>query len=653
MNKFALSIIFLFVSVLTFQPEPMPKVVDAIVDESEIVVLCEDGSVWSWEKGKDKNTAHKIQNLNNVKKIVYAGSAIYALSEDGYVYAWGSNEWLQIDARIDEDKVFEKARKIAGFSDIADIDASIDANSSRVRAFARDKSGNFYMWGVFLHWLEDEDCYPGFPEEHIELVQGVDKVFAGAGNYHYFIREDGTIFSIMGTSFWKNENIIDFIFPSLPIEIEDYQMDNKPLDISEIYYVDLREGTKYGITILYELGQEKGIKCMDADKYTVFMSDEEGGLWYWNSKMIKYHDCKDAIADPERYREDYAGNWKSVNIKEILGRKKESGYDPYIVKICAGSENVFFLTDDGQVFMSEYITNAVEDVDYYYCTNPGKGRIITADDLHLKTIIFHKMDWKDIISINTDGTHFFSAVDKEGRYFYVDTENLDWNSNGGIAINEKEGLNGTKTERRKFEEYDESNIMYPYIFLDNSDLQNQINRQISEAITEYCGDPICSYEVDYEIKCFNQEYLSILFEGMRIPLGGSHPSDIAWGITFDMKSGKAIGIADIIEEKELQDILSKKLFVTKRGLDIDIYENLAGETDWCEKYTGYSLHFYDKEHKNDFYLSSESIGIMFGVSHAIGDYIIVEINNNMNSIRDYHKEDLYHYWREGREIRIE
>lgn len=219
-------------------------------------------------------------------------------------------------------------------------------------------------------------------------------------------------------------------------------------------------------------------------------------------------------------------------------------------------------------------------------------------------------------------------------------------------INEKEGLNGTKAERRKFEEYDESNIMYPYIFLDNSDLQNQINRQISEAIKEYCGDPICSYEVDYEIKCFNQEYLSILFEGMRIPLGGSHPSDIAWGITFDMKSGKAIGIADIIEEKELQDILSKKLFVTKRGLDIDIYENLAGETDWCEKYTGYSLHYYDKEHKNDFYLSGESIGIMFGVSHAIGDYIIVEINNNMNSIRDYHKEDLYHYWREGREIRI-
>lgn len=147
-------------------------------------------------------------------------------------------------------------------------------------------------------------------------------------------------------------------------------------------------------------------------------------------------------------------------------------------------------------------------------------------------------------------------------------------------VNEKEERNGTKAERRKLEEYDESNIMYPYIILDNSDLQNQINRQISDAIIEYCESlSICSFEVDYEIKCFNEEYLSILFEGTRIPFGGPHPSDIAWGITFDMKSGKMLGITDIIEEKELQDQLSKKLFVTKRGLDIDIYESLAGEAD--------------------------------------------------------------------------
>lgn len=404
--------------------KPMPKIVDVIVDESEIVALCEDGSVWSWEKGKDKNTAAQIPNLNDIKKIVYAGSAMYALSEDGYVYAWGSNEWLWIDAKEDRNKIFEEARRFAGLSDIVDIDACIDADSpDRVRAFAIDKSGNFYMWGIYLYVEEKKDYEPGFPTEYMELVQGVDKVFAGAGGYHYFIREDGTVFSILEYSHWRSNYINDFIFPSFPIETGDFQINNKPLHLSEICYVNLWEGIKYGFTILYELGQGESIQYIDADKYTVFLSDR-GGLWYWDSKMIKFHDCKDAIADPERYQEDYAGNWKSVNIKEILGRENENGYAPYIVKICAGSENVFFLTNDGQVFMSEYITNAVEDVDYYnnISTNPNRERILTATDLNLKTITFHKMDWEDIISINTDGTHFFSAVDKDGRYYYFSAE---------------------------------------------------------------------------------------------------------------------------------------------------------------------------------------------------------------------------------------
>lgn len=190
--------------------KPMPKIVDVIVDESEIVALCEDGSVWSWEKGKDKNTAAQIPNLNDIKKIVYAGSAMYALSEDGYVYAWGSNEWLWIDAKEDRNKIFEEARRFAGLSDIVDIDACIDADSpDRVRAFAIDKNGNFYMWGIYLYVEEKKDYEPGFPAEYMELVQGVDKVFAGAGGYHYFIREDGTVFSILEYSNWRSNYIND------------------------------------------------------------------------------------------------------------------------------------------------------------------------------------------------------------------------------------------------------------------------------------------------------------------------------------------------------------------------------------------------------------------------------------------------------------
>lgn len=408
---------------LAEQQEAMPVMTDVIVDDLKMTALCEDGSVWSWDRDQEEASACKIPNLNNIKKIMYAGPAMYALSEDGYVYAWGSNEWQQISTEEDADRNFEEAEQVLGLNDIVDMDVSVDFDSSRAKIFAIDKSGNFYAWGIYLYWDEEQDFEPGFPKKNAELVQGVSKVFAGAGNYHYFIREDGTVFSIMDNSIWESNHINDFVFPQLPLELPDLSIDASPLPLSGISYVDLREGTKYGTTILYELGQEKDIKCIDADDHTVFIAREDGTLWYWNSKMIKYHDCKDALADPESGQEDYRGYWEKVDVKEVLGITDVNTQPPHIVDICAGSENVLFLTDDGQVFMSEYVTSATEDVEYYNLesTNPNRERTKIIEDLPLKTISFQKLEWEKVISINTDGNSHFSAVDETGKYFYIDT----------------------------------------------------------------------------------------------------------------------------------------------------------------------------------------------------------------------------------------
>lgn len=399
--------------------EVMPKIIDVVADGSKVTVLCEDGSVWSWGKNESRASACKISNLSNVTKIMYAGPAIYALSEDGHVYAWGSNNWLQIKSEDAADKNFEKAEQILGLDNIVDMDVSVDLDSSRAKIFAIDDSGSFYECGLYLYWDEEKDYEPGFPEKNADLVQGVYKLFAGTGNYHYFIREDGTVFSIMDNSIWEGNHINDFIFPTLPIELPDLSVDISPLYLSDIFYVDLREGTKYGTTILYELGQDEGIKCMDADKYTVFVARENGTLWYWNSKMIEYHDCKDALADSESCKEDYSGYWEKVNIKEILNITDESDQLFNVVDICAGSENVLFLTDDGQVFISEYVTSSTEDIEYYNqeSTNPDRDRIKKVKDISLKTISFRKLDWENIISINSDGLYCFSAVDEAGKYF--------------------------------------------------------------------------------------------------------------------------------------------------------------------------------------------------------------------------------------------
>lgn len=90
--------------------------------------------------------------------------------------------------------------------------------------------------------------------------------------------------------------------------------------------------------------------------------------------------------------------------------------------MCAGSKNVLFLTDDEQVFASEYVTSEIRDVEYYILrnTNPNRSRTGWIYDLPIKTVDFYKLDWESIASINTNGEYCFSAVDEHGAYFFLD-----------------------------------------------------------------------------------------------------------------------------------------------------------------------------------------------------------------------------------------
>ena len=257
------------------------------------------------------------------------------------------------------------------------------------------------------------------------MGKGTKKLFTGAGNYNYFIREDGSVFSIMETTLWDSTR--DFIFPRLPVDENRFNIDGMPLTENEIQFRTLNQGTKYGMTILYELGEEEGIERIESDAYTMFLYREDGTLWYWNSGAIKYHDNKYAMSNSEIYGEDYQGGFEEVDLKKILGIDDKEEYIPKIVDMCAGSENVLFLTNDGQVFVSEYVTSEIKDVEYYILrnTNPNRLRTGWIYDLQLKKINFYQLDWENIISINTNGKDKFSAVDDQGMYFYLNvTENL-------------------------------------------------------------------------------------------------------------------------------------------------------------------------------------------------------------------------------------
>lgn len=392
--------------------QEMPTIIDIIINNNRIVALCEDGSVWSWENKEGKEFAKKVFGLEQISEILCSGSAMYALSKDGFVYVWGSNKWLQINYWESRDKYYEKPVQINALANIVDIEVSAYSEDGRGRTFAIDKSGKLYVWGLHLYWDEWKDYEPGFPEKDMTKVEGVRKIFGGAGNYHYFIREDGTVFSIMDT---LHNGVIDFIFPSLV----DEELNNAPLSLNDIPYIDLREGAKFALTILYELGEGEEVELIGADQYTMFLYKKDNTLWYWNSKTIEYHDYKEAIVSIETGKEDYSGRFEEVDFKRILGVQDEYKNVPKIVDICAGKENILFLTDDGQVFMSEYITSEVRDVEYYQSGIREWNDVQVKKDLPIKSIVLRKLNFENIVSVNTNGEYCFSAVDENGRHFKI------------------------------------------------------------------------------------------------------------------------------------------------------------------------------------------------------------------------------------------
>lgn len=169
-------------------------------------------------------------------------------------------------------------------------------------------------------------------------------------------------------------------------------------------------------------------------------------------------------------------------------------------------------------------------------------------------------------------------------------------------------------------------IYYPYIS-NESYVYTEINRSIEEEIAKVCPteNNTISYELYYEVRCLGQEYFSVLFYGMQYLLGAAHPTDIAWGVTYDVSTGQQLNITDIISLTELQSKLEQKEFIQVRGIKIEEYEAISGEEDWFHKYLTHSMDDRDDNHYNDFYLTDERVGILLAVSHAIGDYIVVEV----------------------------
>ena len=173
------------------------------------------------------------------------------------------------------------------------------------------------------------------------------------------------------------------------------------------------------------------------------------------------------------------------------------------------------------------------------------------------------------------------------------------------------------------------NIRYPHLnaweYPDPAVI-DKINGMIEQEIKDHCDIELCAYEISYEIKCESEDIFSVLFEEMYSAWGAAHPNSIAWGLTFDMNTGDLLRAEDVIDLSWLQHKIEQKEYEQVRGIGMQYYEETARVENWYEEmYEGHSMDYYDEEHYHDYYLTDDKIGIIFGVSHAVGDYIFIEI----------------------------
>lgn len=394
-----------------------------IVGEDYFLVLYDDGTVWSWGNNAEGKLGtikrfvsepQKIEGLEGVIKLEDGGSNVFALTEQGDVYTWGQKEGVVHTIPKDYSALLYKPMKMEDFKEVVDITAR------NKRLYALNAEGKLYVsdipWGRM-------NFYSFSPVQDLGQFGEIEHMFMGAGCYDYFIRTDGTVFSLMSFMYEDyKSNAYAFIFPhmgdvilageELPI-----YMNNSPEGLPEINVLDLSGKGDY--LIYYDLTGVDGINVAGSDPYTVFLGKEDGTLHYWNSDRIKYHDNEFALTQPETRRERCDGNFEEISIADILGLDSDVSEIPRVVSIQPAMENTLFLTDDGRVFASGYETYETSDVTYglWSVPNPGRDSHVITRKIDLKELVFQKLKLTDIASIWTNGKNCFCAVDSAGRYY--------------------------------------------------------------------------------------------------------------------------------------------------------------------------------------------------------------------------------------------
>jgi len=160
-------------------------------------------------------------------------------------------------------------------------------------------------------------------------------------------------------------------------------------------------------------------------------------------------------------------------------------------------------------------------------------------------------------------------------------------------------------------------IEYPFFTDAKGTSITQLNESVYEKsvttkMEEYYNNTGLYYKGNYSIKLLEEKYISILFESESYLNGAAYPVDDAFGITYNVQKNEIVDLSEIAEKSSLDIIIEKKNFKVIKAVN-DFLTDPVFES------------YMNAESTEGYYITKDSIGLIFRLPHVAGDYAIVEI----------------------------
>lgn len=193
-------------------------------------------------------------------------------------------------------------------------------------------------------------------------------------------------------------------------------------------------------------------------------------------------------------------------------------------------------------------------------------------------------------------------------------------------------------------------INYPQISgLPNQSTQNFINDLLKseafKAIKVYSGtDEEYSIELNYDIHLATERLLSIEYIGLRYVANTAYPNNIFYTVNIDIDQAKRLKLTDVVNVKDelIQNINYNSYLEHSSDIKYDDINAEVINSNVFYNLENSDLYLNDAISGVSSYLTEDSLGISFPVSHALGDHVEFEIPYKQicSLITDNYKEVL-------------